>query len=307
MAWRRGEVWLDTELLWFREVAPAPAFAGFGTGAFPTAAPAPGLWASRQRRQSWRRRRTAKRIRTAALMLSPAVMIPIAAARNGSGTGSKLMLEDPPSLTFRLSKPETERFRLAGVRAAVPEQVEASGSMEVFPSIEWHHATSAGLPYGGHLVNGTQLPLEGPNWVTWDPVTNSVPNLPYRVYGNEHTISTIVSVIDGYRVDNPDAPRVVVGDISFTGGGPMDEHLSHQNGLDVDIYYPRRDHTLREPTESSQIDTRLAQDLLDRFVAAGAQMIFVGYHSGMHGPPGVVIPYPNHENHMHVRFPPPGG
>ena len=23
------------------------------------------------------------------------------------------------------------------------------------------------------------------------------------------------------------------------------------------------------------------------------------------GPGGVVIPYPNHENHMHVRFPPP--
>ena len=35
-------------------------------------------------------------------------------------------------------------------------------------------------------------------------------------------------------------------------------------------------------------------------------MIFVGYSAGLHGPGDVVIPYPNHENHMHVRFPPPG-
>ena len=86
----------------------------------------------------------------------------------------------------------------------------------------------------------------------------------------------------------------------------MDEHASHQNGLDVDIYYPRLDRRLRAPIATSQIDHHLAQDLLDRFVAAGAQMIFVGYSAGLHGPSDVVIPYPNHENHMHVRFPPPG-
>jgi hypothetical protein len=33
-------------------------------------------------------------------------------------------------------------------------------------------------------------------------------------------------------------------------------------------------------------------------------MVFVGYSTGLHGPARVVIPYPNHENHMHVRFPP---
>ena len=40
----------------------------------------------------------------------------------------------------------------------------------------------------------------------------------------------------------PDAPRVVVGDISFPNGGPMEACLN-ENGLDVDIYYPRRDGT----------------------------------------------------------------
>jgi len=114
------------------------------------------------------------------------------------------------------------------------------------------------------------------------------------------------AVLASYRKADPDAPRVVVGDISFRGGGPMDEHVSHQNGLDVDVYYPRRDRALRAPVATGQIDRARAQDLLNLFVAAGAQMVFVGFSTGLHGPGGVVIPYPNHENHMHVRFPPPG-
>jgi hypothetical protein len=55
------------------------------------------------------------------------------------------------------------------------------------------------------------------------------------------------------------------------------------------------------------VDRKLAQDLLDRFVAAGAHIVFVGYGTGLRGPSEVVEPYPNHEDHMHVRFPRPRG
>jgi Penicillin-insensitive murein endopeptidase len=307
MSWRPGELWLDADVLWFREGAAAPAFAGFAP-ALPTFGPPPGLIASRQRRALRNRRRNARRVRATALVLSPAVIIPLAAHRLGAGHGTKVLIEDPPSLTFRLSPSIFDADR-PGDRAAAPKVKAEHRSLTraaVFPQIDWHHAISVGLPYDGHLVDGTQLPVESPNWVTWDPVTDSVPNEPDRLYGNEHTIRAIVSVIDAYRVANPDAPRVVVGDISLKGGGPMtDEHVSHQNGLDVDIYYPRLDGTLQAPTAPDQIDRGLAQDLVDRFVGAGAQMIFVGYSTGLHGPTGVVIPYPNHDNHMHVRFPPP--
>jgi hypothetical protein len=71
----------------------------------------------------------------------------------------------------------------------------------------------------------------------------------------------------------------------------------------VDVYYPRRDRDLRAPRATVQIDRVLAQDLLDRFVAAGARTVFVGYRTGLRGASGVVVPYPNHEDHMHVRFP----
>jgi murein endopeptidase len=156
------------------------------------------------------------------------------------------------------------------------------------------------------LENGTQLPVEGPDWVTWNPNTDSRPNLPGRLYGHENTIRTIIKVLARYRRAHPSAPRVVVGDISLHSGGVMDQHVSHENGLDVDIYYPRRDRWLQAPTSTAQIDRRLSQDLLDGFVAAGASKIFVGYATDLRGPRGIVTPYPNHENHMHVRFRNPG-
>src|SRR5262249_13705234 len=109
-----------------------------------------------------------------------------------------------------------------------------------------------------------------------------------------------------YREAHPHASRIVIGDISRDTGGPMDDHVSHQNGLDVDVYLPRLDRTLRAPTATGQIDYPLAQDLLDRFVAAGAQRIFVGSSGRLRGPAGVVVPWPRHEYHMHVRFTQPG-
>jgi murein endopeptidase len=79
-------------------------------------------------------------------------------------------------------------------------------------------------------------------------------------------------------------------------------HRSHQNGLDVDIYYPRRDRRERAPRNVGQVDQRLAQDLVDRFVAAGAHFVFVGTGTGLSGPPGVVQAIAHHDDHMHVRI-----
>jgi penicillin-insensitive murein endopeptidase len=314
MSWKPGELWLDTDLLWFREGAGAPALRGFGSiaPALPALGPPPGLIASRQRRSARKTRRNARRLKAAGLVMLPAAIIPLAASRLREH-GTAVSAEDPPSLTFRfdtgmpwLKSTVPEQAESPSKAGADAERAHATLQAEAFPKVEWHHATSVGLPYDGRLINGTQLPIDGPDWVTWNPVTNSVPNAPDRLYGNEHTIRTVLSVVKAYRAAHPDAPRVVVGDISYKGGGPMDdEHVSHQNGLDVDIYYPRTDRQLREPLEPDQIDQRLAQDLVDRFVAAGAQLVLVGPSTGLTGPSGVVIPYANHDNHMHVRFPPP--
>jgi len=233
----------------------------------------------------------------AAVVIGSSVVLPISALRQqGAAPDAPPLPEDPPSLTFRLEYP---------IQIRVP-RLETQARTAESPRIAWHTALSSGLPYAGRLHDGTQLPVEGPDWVTWDPNTDSRPNLAGRLYGNEHTIRTIVEVLAQYRKTHPNAPRVVVGDISLRNGGVMDQHVSHQNGLDVDVYYPRRDGWLQAPTSTAQIDRRLSQELLDGFVAAGASKIFVGYATDLRGPRDVVTPYPNHENHMHVRFRNPG-
>jgi hypothetical protein len=305
MSWRRGELWLETDIFWPGDGAGAPAMAGVvPLPSFARGSP-PGLLASRRRRDEWKRRRHDKRAKASAVALSPAVMLVLAGLRSGTANEASFLAEDPPSLTFRFDA------GTAGARDSVPAANRNSAHRKLvranaLPEIEWHHARSIGLPYGGSLIDGTQLPVEGPNWVTWNPITDSRPNVPARLYGNERTIRAIVLVTKAYREAHPKASRVVIGDISRTHGGTMDDHLSHQNGLDVDVYFPRLDRELRAPRTTGEIDHRLAQDLLNRFVAAGAQMIFVGYSTRLHGPASVVMHWPGHDYHMHVRFPPPG-
>ena len=94
----------------------------------------------------------------------------------------------------------------------------------------------------------------------------------------------------------------MIGDISRYGGGPLDEHVSHQNGLDVDVYYPRTDGREVAPTTIDQVDIPLSRDLLGRFLAANPEYVFVGPHLPLHGPAGVVEPLAGHDNHMHVRI-----
>jgi hypothetical protein len=300
MGWRQGEVWFDVDVLWFRE--PQPALAWAGAIELPRFGPAEtGLEASRRRRlaaaAARRRRFQARTAPAAAVVIGSSALFSIAAVRQRAVAQDALpLLEDPPSLTFGLSSP-------FDVPPPVPE---APAEAPTAPRIEWGTATSHGLPYAGDLHDGTQLPIEGPDWVTWNPNTDSTPNLPGRLYGHERTIRRIVDVLAAYRAEHPKAPLVVVGDISLRRGGSMDQHVSHQNGLDVDVYYPRRDGRLTAPTSTAQVDRRLSQALLDRFLDAGARIVFVGYRTDLRGPDGVVVPYPNHENHMHVRFANPG-
>jgi hypothetical protein len=305
MAWRAGEVWFDADVLWFREQPQGLGALALAGGAIELPRFDTGLEASRRRRfaaESARKRRLATRtMPAAAVVIGSSVVLPVAALRQRAGAQDALPLpEDPPSLTFRLESPFQPRAEAPG------RETQSGASAADPPRIAWRTASSEGLPYAGHLHGATQLPIEGPDWVTWNPSTDSRPNLRGRLYGHERTIRTVIEVLAGYRRTHPNAPLVVVGDISFRDGGVMDQHVSHQNGLDVDIYYPRRDGWLQAPTSRAQIDRRLSQHLLDGFVAAGASKIFVGYSTDLLGPRDIVVPYPNHENHMHVRFRNPG-
>lgn len=166
-----------------------------------------------------------------------------------------------------------------------------------------------GRPSRGRLVNGLQLPATGPDWVTWDGVLHRAPNRPDRRWGTDRLLAFLLYVLRDYRLANPGAPPVLVGDLSLPYGGPFGSdfgglgHASHQNGLDVDVLYPRRDRALRPPDKVADVDHALAQDLVSRFVGAGAQFAFVGTKVGLGGPPSIVQAIPHHNDHVHVRIP----
>jgi Penicillin-insensitive murein endopeptidase/Succinylglutamate desuccinylase / Aspartoacylase family len=169
---------------------------------------------------------------------------------------------------------------------------------------------SLGLPWDGRLVGGVRLAAESEHHFTWDTVLKRSPNRGWRRYGNARLVRTTTRVLEAYAATHPKAARVGVGDLSRRHGGDFGPrfggigHASHQNGLDVDVYYPRHDGRERPPRAPRQIDRRLAQDLVDRFVAAGAAKVFVGPNTGLRGPPAVVEVLPaHHDNHMHVRLP----
>jgi hypothetical protein len=229
--------------------------------------------------------------------------------------------------------PAPDRVRLAIPPAAPavpePEDEQAAAAAEeerllaarqaLEEAIVWRGSRPLGMPWGGTLQDGVLLPREGRHFFTWDPVRWTAPSPDDRRWGSDRLVRTILEVARDFAAANPGAPRLTIGDLGRPGGGSFDArfgvlgefgapagtlgHVSHQNGLDVDVYYPRRDGLERAPDRLEEIDLTLAQDLVDRFVAAGAQLVFVGPRTGLTGPPSVVQPLVRHDDHLHVRLP----
>jgi murein endopeptidase len=166
-----------------------------------------------------------------------------------------------------------------------------------------------GLPWRGRLAGGVQLAAAGPTFFTWDPIRERAPNRAWRRWGTDRLVSALLGVLREFASAHPDAPRIGVGDLSRPQGGDFGPrygqpgHVSHQNGLDADVYYPRRDRRERAPRSPEQVDRALAQDLVDRFVRAGAVKVFVGPRTGLRGDPRIVQPLRLHDDHLHVRLP----
>jgi murein endopeptidase len=160
----------------------------------------------------------------------------------------------------------------------------------------------------GVLRHGVQLPAESFDWLTWDPVLKQTPDRGWRRWGTPKLVETTELVLREYHDAHPDAPRVLVGDLSRRHGGFFGKrygglgHLSHQTGLDVDVYYPRLDGLERAARRPDQVDVAAAQELVDRFVAWGAIKIFVGPDLPLHGPRDIVSKLVYHDDHLHVRL-----
>lgn len=186
----------------------------------------------------------------------------------------------------------------------------AAASATSADPIHWRRSVAIGTPNHGALVRGVQLPSEGPDWFTWSLVASRPVNPGWRRWGTDRLVETLVTVLAQYRAAHPDAPRVGIADLSRRHGGWFGRefgglgHASHQNGLDADVLYPRTDHRELVAYHPAQVDERLSQDLVDRFVRAGARFVFVGPHLHLHGPRRIVQRLVYHDEHMHVRISP---
>ena len=179
----------------------------------------------------------------------------------------------------------------------------------VFPAAaEACRSRAAGLTNHGWLVCGVKLPGETDALVTWDGVLGRSPSRGWRRWGTQKLVDTVELLSLDYGTRFPVGPRLVVGDLSRPHGGPFGPefggvgHASHQNGLDVDVYYPRLDGLERPPIRPSQIDRERAQWLVNR-VAPSARFVFIGPNTGLRPPSRNVQYLPSyHDNHFHMRI-----
>src|SRR4051794_34159637 len=172
------------------------------------------------------------------------------------------------------------------------------------------HSRALGKPWHGRLQCGVQLPAESDTFMTWDFPLHRAPNDDWRRWGTAELVAVTEQIAADYRIRFGAGPRLVIGDLSRPRGGSFGKeyggcgHASHQNGRDVDIFYPRLDGLEQPPDRPSQIDRPRAQWLVDR-AARDAQYLFIGPRTHLRRHFKRVQYLRFHDEHMHLRIPQP--
>jgi murein endopeptidase len=169
------------------------------------------------------------------------------------------------------------------------------------PNCHREPSRSFGTPGHGRLEHGVLFPANGPDHFAWNFREQRIGGSDRTRWGNCRVVRAVLHGIAVYRRRNPDAPLVAVGDMGLRHGGPIAGHATHQNGRQIDLYYPRRDHRRREPPKVRLVDMRLARELIGAMLDAGAYRVLVGPHIRI--PTSArVVRWPNHDNHLHAMF-----
>ena len=176
----------------------------------------------------------------------------------------------------------------------------------------------------GSLSHSTALSMEGPGYIHLFQDRD-------RHFGSEGLIQLIETSAQTFQAQEPSSERLQIGDIAAENGGEISGHASHQNGLDIDLVYFRRDrreqslkvlHGFDESFVTSEggitpnFDTErnwtflkilFQSGRLNRiFVDPGIKRAFCALNNPS-DPDSVEMlrrlrPYPNHADHWHVRL-----
>jgi len=89
-------------------------------------------------------------------------------------------------------------------------------------------AVGVGPPQNGRLINGVQIP-EGEGYTR---------RMMPSSYGTTHAVSTLLVALRDFEQQWPYEPDLVLGSMSVRHGGPLEGHVSHQSGRDLDVRLP---------------------------------------------------------------------
>jgi murein endopeptidase len=188
-------------------------------------------------------------------------------------------------------------------------------------------ARGSGVPWNGELRGAERLPGDEGYLI----------RRPSRAYGASHVIDHLRGAIGVVRALYPDVHTLAIGDLSAEHGGKLDNHRSHQTGLDVDVgFYFRRlpaGYPDRFAPADASLDLAATWALLTAFARTtalddGVEIIFLDhavqrrlyawahargtpdadlatllqYPRGKDTQVGLVRHWPNHADHLHVRF-----
>ncbi|MCJ7507657.1 MAG: penicillin-insensitive murein endopeptidase [candidate division Zixibacteria bacterium] len=182
-------------------------------------------------------------------------------------------------------------------------------------SLDTNFSIAHGEPNNGWIEKAFNLPDQGTGY--------------YHYYGTDMTdeddwgVLTMINMVEGagraWYDDHYTPPRIGVGDISWGNaftqqfGGPWPpDHISHQDGLDVDIRYVRNDGsdtTLNLYTQPTLYDKNATFQLM-KFLANNGKVtkiIVSQYARIVDGGIVIVDSTAEHDNHFHIRIEDPDG
>ena len=198
-----------------------------------------------------------------------------------------------------------DAYDAARLREAVQNDLGSLGSI------------SLGAPSAGSLVNGVRAE-DGPLFTIQNPG---------GAFGTQETVDYLCAAIRRVQSQFPDTPALALGHISAKNGGPLQPHISHQSGRDVDISFYYRDSSpwyargtkqnldlprtwafvkalvIETDVDMILVDRSIQALLEDHALSAGENPEWV--RGLFHGGPGlrrIIRHAPGHATHLHIRF-----
>jgi hypothetical protein len=230
---------------------------------------------------------------------------------------------DIPACSLR-SRAQVRTTAKPRARATDDDDDKAKAALAVIDGATWQPrpATPSGITGGfAALAQGDGYELRRPT----------------RAFGEPHVIEHLRSTIAVVRALYPDVHTLAIGDISAAHGGKLDNHKSHRTGLDVDVGFYFKQVPEGFPEHFAAADDTLVLQatwaLLTAFARTtdlddGVSMMFLDYAvqrrlylwaqkrgtpeadlehlfqypSGKDAQTGLIRHWPNHADHVHVRF-----